>query len=61
MATGRVLMDFAHAGSIALGCDDLTLEAASKNLVAKAADNVEISASGVAKISGQDVKLNNPG
>ena len=37
--------------------DDLTLEAASKKLVAKAADNVEISASGVAKISGQDVKL----
>jgi len=41
--------------------DDLTLEAAGKKLVAKAAGNVEISASGVAKISGQDVKLNNPG
>ena len=41
--------------------DDLTLEAASKKLVASAAGNVEIAASGVAKISGQDVKLNNPG
>jgi len=41
--------------------DELTLEAASKRLVAKSADNVEITASGVTKISGQDVKLNNPG
>ncbi len=41
--------------------DELTLEAASKKLVAKSADNVEITASGVTKISGQDVKLNNPG
>lgn len=41
--------------------DDLTLEAASKKLLAKAAGNVEITASGAAKISGQDVKLNNPG
>lgn len=41
--------------------DELVLEAASKRLVAKSADNVEITASGVTKISGQDVKLNNPG
>ena len=41
--------------------DDLTLEAASKKVIAKAVDNVEITASGVVKVSGQDVKLNNPG
>jgi uncharacterized protein involved in type VI secretion and phage assembly len=41
--------------------DDLTLEAAGKKLVAKAADNVEIRAQGVAKINGQDLKLNQPG
>jgi type VI secretion system secreted protein VgrG len=41
--------------------DDLTLEAAGKKVVAKAVDNVEITAAGVVKVSGQDVKLNNPG
>ncbi|WP_052733126.1 type VI secretion system Vgr family protein [Hymenobacter terrenus] len=41
--------------------DDLTLEAASKKFVAKAADNVEIRAAGIAKINGQDLKLNQPG
>ena len=41
--------------------DDLTLEAASKKVIAKAVNNVEITASGVVKVSGQDVKLNNPG
>ncbi|WP_223648594.1 type VI secretion system Vgr family protein [Hymenobacter psoromatis] len=41
--------------------DDLTLEAAGKKVIAKAVDNVEITASGVVKVSGQDVKLNNPG
>ena len=40
--------------------DDLTLEAAGKKLVAKAADNVEIAASGVAKISGSDIKWSKP-
>jgi uncharacterized protein involved in type VI secretion and phage assembly len=41
--------------------DDLTLEAASKKVVTKAVDNIEITSSGVVKVSGQDVKLNNPG
>ena len=41
--------------------DDLTLEAASKKVIAKAVNNVEITATGVVKVSGQDVKLNNPG
>ncbi|MGI4737450.1 MAG: phage baseplate assembly protein V [Janthinobacterium lividum] len=41
--------------------DDLTLEAASKKLTIQAANNVEITASAVVKVSGQDVKLNNPG
>jgi len=41
--------------------DDLTLESSSKKLLAKAAGNVEMTATGVIKISGQDVKLNNPG
>ena len=42
--------------------DDLTLEAASKKVITKAVDNIEItSSSGVVKVSGQDVKLNNPG
>ena len=40
--------------------DDLTLEAAGKKLVAKAAGNVEIAASGVAKISGSDIKWSKP-
>ena len=40
---------------------DLTLEAAGQKVIAKAVDNVEITASGVVKVSGQDVKLNNPG
>ena len=39
---------------------DLTLEAAGKKLVAKAADNIEIVASGVAKISGSDIKWSKP-
>ena len=41
--------------------DDLTLEAAGKKVVAKAVDNIEITSSAVVKVSGQDVKLNNPG
>jgi len=41
--------------------DDLMLEAASKKLTIQAANNVEITASAVVKVSGQDVKLNNPG
>ena len=41
--------------------DDLMLEAASKKVITKAVDNIEITASGVVKVSGQDVKLNNPG
>jgi len=36
--------------------DDLTLEAGAKKVVAKAADNIEIEASGVAKIMGSDIK-----
>ena len=40
--------------------DDLTLEAGAKKVVAKAADNVEIAASGVAKISGSDIKWSKP-
>jgi type VI secretion system secreted protein VgrG len=40
--------------------DELTLEAASKKLVAKSADNVEISASAVARIMGSDIKLSKP-
>ena len=40
--------------------EELTLEAASKKLVAKSADNVEISASGVAKIMGSDIKWSKP-
>jgi uncharacterized protein involved in type VI secretion and phage assembly len=40
--------------------DDLTLEAGAKKVVAKAADNIEIAASGVAKISGSDVKWSKP-
>jgi len=41
--------------------DDLTLQASSKKLVASAVDNLEITSSSVVKVSGQDVKLNNPG
>ena len=40
--------------------DDLTLEAGAKKVVAKAADNVEIAASAVAKISGSDIKWSKP-
>jgi type VI secretion system secreted protein VgrG len=40
--------------------EELTLEAASKKLVAKSADNVEITASGVAKVSGSDIKWSKP-
>ena len=40
--------------------EELTLEAASKKLVAKSADNVEISASAVAKIMGSDIKWSKP-
>ena len=40
---------------------DLTLEATSKNVLTKAVANIELTASGVVKVSGQDVKLNNPG
>lgn len=41
--------------------EDLTLEAVSKQLTAKATSNVEITASAVVKVRGQDVKLNTPG
>jgi uncharacterized protein involved in type VI secretion and phage assembly len=41
--------------------EDMTLEAASKQLTAKASSNVEITASAVVKVRGQDVKLNTPG
>ena len=40
--------------------EELTLEAASKKLVAKSADNVEIVANAVAKISGGDIKWSKP-
>lgn len=40
--------------------EDLTLEAAAKKLVAKSADNVEISAQAVAKIMGGDIKWSKP-
>ena len=40
--------------------EDLTLEAGTKKVVAKAANNIEITASGVAKISGSDVKWSKP-
>ena len=52
----------AHKGLLLTAVtDDLTLEAASKKLTIQAANNVEITASAVVKVSGQDVKLNNPG
>lgn len=41
--------------------EDMTLEAVSKQLTAKATNNVEITASAVVKVRGQDVKLNTPG
>ncbi|MFD2721314.1 type VI secretion system Vgr family protein [Hymenobacter monticola] len=41
--------------------DDVTVESASKKLTIQAASNVEITSSAVVKVSGQDVKLNNPG
>ncbi|GAB3638342.1 phage baseplate assembly protein V [Hymenobacter arcticus] len=40
--------------------EELTLEAASKKLIAKSADNVEITASAVAKIMGSDIKWSKP-
>ena len=40
---------------------DLSLEAASKKLLAKAVGNVEITASGTAKVNGQNLQLNQPG
>ncbi|RZK32639.1 MAG: DUF2345 domain-containing protein, partial [Hymenobacter sp.] len=41
--------------------DNVTLEAESKKLLASAADNMELTSTAVIKVSGQDVKLNNPG
>ena len=40
--------------------DDLTLEAGAKKVVTKAAGNIEISASGMTKISGSDIKWSKP-
>ena len=41
--------------------NDLTIEAGSKKVVVKATNNIELTSSAVVKVSGQDVKLNNPG
>ncbi len=40
---------------------DLTLEATNKRLLTTAVGNIEITSAGAVKVSGQDVKLNNPG
>lgn len=40
--------------------EDMTLEAGSKKVLVRAADNVEIAANGVAKITGSDIKWSKP-